>query len=88
MRDPHKLIERMRLQQSSVHILGQPVQQVLEKGRSSEAEWNGATEADDGNPETFDDSDFYQQLLREFLESSDTLGLGGGPLLLSFLFNW
>lgn len=45
-------------------------------------------QADDGNPETFDDSDFYQQLLREFLESSDTLGLGGGPLLLSFLFNW
>jgi hypothetical protein len=47
MRDPHKLIERMRLQQSSVHVLGQPVQQVLEKGRSSEgvsAEWNGATE--------------------------------------------
>ncbi|KAH9553615.1 hypothetical protein CY35_08G021000 [Sphagnum magellanicum] len=80
MRDPHKLIERMRLQQSSVHVLGQPVQQVLEKGRSSEgvsAEWNGATEADDGNPETFDDSDFYQQLLREFLESSDTLGLEG-----------
>ncbi|CAK9234611.1 unnamed protein product [Sphagnum jensenii] len=56
MRDPHKLIERMRLQQSSVHVLGQ---------------------ADDGNPETFDDSDFYQQLLREFLESSDTLGLEG-----------
>jgi hypothetical protein len=45
-------------------------------------------QADDGNPETFDDSDFYQQLLREFLESSDTLGLGGGPLLLSFLFSW
>jgi hypothetical protein len=44
-------------------------------------------QADDGNPETFDDSDFYQQLLREFLESSDTLGLGGGPLLLSFLFS-
>ncbi|CAM6025713.1 unnamed protein product [Sphagnum balticum] len=56
MRDPHKLIERMRLQQSSVHVLGQ---------------------ADDGNPETFDDSDFYQQLLREFLESSNTLGLEG-----------
>ncbi|CAK9233434.1 unnamed protein product [Sphagnum troendelagicum] len=56
MRDPHKLIEQMRLQQSSVHVLGQ---------------------ADDGNPETFDDSDFYQQLLREFLESSDTLGLEG-----------
>lgn len=45
-------------------------------------------QADDGNPETIDDSDFYQQLLREFLESSDTLGLGGGPLLLSFLCSW
>ncbi|CAM6034316.1 unnamed protein product [Sphagnum compactum] len=68
MRDPHKLIERMRLQQSSVHVLGQVI-----------IGFHTAS-FDDGNPETFDDSDFYQQLLREFLESSDTLGLEGMSL--------
>ncbi|CAK9880778.1 unnamed protein product [Sphagnum jensenii] len=69
MRDPHKLIERMRLQQSSVHVLGQVIIRFCTASFVSHHY--------DGNPETFDDSDFYQQLLREFLESSDTLGLEG-----------
>ena len=39
-------------------------------------------QADVGNPELLDDSDFYQQLLLEFLESADPNGLGGFQRLL------
>eukprot|EP00245_Coleochaete_scutata_P008643 TRINITY_DN2680_c0_g1_i1.p2 TRINITY_DN2680_c0_g1~~TRINITY_DN2680_c0_g1_i1.p2 ORF type:complete len:134 (-),score=34.55 TRINITY_DN2680_c0_g1_i1:269-640(-) len=34
-------------------------------------------EEEDVDPETFDDTEFYQQLLREFLDAADPNALGG-----------
>ena len=33
------------------------------------------TDCERGDPETFDDSEFYQQLLKEFLEASTAAGI-------------
>ncbi|XP_068646283.1 uncharacterized protein [Aristolochia californica] len=63
MRDPSRVIERMQLRRSSVGIIGEVAGEtvnVTEEGRNV-----------DGDPELLDDSEFYQQLLKEFLESCD-----------------
>ncbi|XP_068637579.1 uncharacterized protein [Aristolochia californica] len=63
MRDPSRVIERMQLRRSSVSIIGEVAGEtvnVTEEGRNV-----------DGDPELLDDSEFYQQLLKEFLESCD-----------------
>ncbi|WJX12047.1 hypothetical protein P8452_02893 [Trifolium repens] len=63
MRDPSRMIKQMQLRRSAVKILG------------SDAEVNTSTnEAEtlaDGDPELLDDSEFYQQLLKEFFETVD-----------------
>ncbi|KAK1262694.1 hypothetical protein QJS04_geneDACA018416 [Acorus gramineus] len=63
MRDPSRMIKRMQLRRSSVGIIGE----VSEEASTKKDE--DAT--GDGDPELLDDSEFYQQLLKEFLESCD-----------------
>ncbi|KAK1285928.1 hypothetical protein QJS10_CPB20g01403 [Acorus calamus] len=65
MRDPSRMIKRMQLRRSSVGIIG-------EVAASEEASTKKDEDATgDGDPELLDDSEFYQQLLKEFLESCD-----------------
>ncbi|CAM6085061.1 unnamed protein product [Calypogeia fissa] len=88
MRDSSRLIVRMRLKRDSVHVLGQQTMNevkedsVANKIDDTELLGRNAVE-DDGDPETFDDSEFYQQLLREFLEQSDPSALGSMALYAS-----
>lgn len=63
MRDPSRMIKRMQLGSFSVGIFGK----VPENSESIKEE-DGNVE---GNPELLDDSEFYQQLLKEFFESCD-----------------
>ncbi|CAM0913497.1 unnamed protein product [Alopecurus aequalis] len=62
MRDPSRMINRMYLRKSDVGVFGEsasaPV--VTVEGKTVE-----------GDPELVDDSEFYHQLLKEFLESCD-----------------
>eukprot|EP00850_Spirogloea_muscicola_P020939 SM000231S07486 [mRNA] locus=s231:5815:12297:- [translate_table: standard] len=58
MLHPQRLIARSQLRASDARILGQANQVVVE------------AEREDGNPDTFDDGDFYTHLLSEFLETS------------------
>ncbi|XP_042483665.1 putative uncharacterized protein DDB_G0270496 [Macadamia integrifolia] len=63
MRNPSKMLKSMQLHRSTVGVLGSV----------SEAEPN-VKEKDasvDGDPELLDDSEFYQQLLKEFFETFD-----------------
>ncbi|PKA47650.1 hypothetical protein AXF42_Ash014427 [Apostasia shenzhenica] len=61
MRDPNRMIKRMQLRRSSVDVYG-----------SVPEECQHAREEDNGDPELLDDSEFYQQLLKEFFESCDS----------------
>ncbi|XP_073111780.1 uncharacterized protein [Elaeis guineensis] len=61
MRDPSRMIKRMQLSRSSVGMFGKVPEEV-----ESRKEEDGDV---DGDPELLDDSEFYQQLLKEFLES-------------------
>ncbi|KAJ0970652.1 hypothetical protein J5N97_018611 [Dioscorea zingiberensis] len=63
MRDPSKMIQRMQLRASSVGVFGK----VPEDSDGTSKEDTNM----DGDPELVDDSEFYQQLLKEFLESCD-----------------
>ncbi|XP_058084819.1 uncharacterized protein LOC131232533 isoform X2 [Magnolia sinica] len=63
MRDPSRMIKRMQLRRSTVSIFGEVP-----------AVAGSIKEEDmivDGDPELLDDSEFYQQLLKEFFESCD-----------------
>ncbi|CAD6239155.1 unnamed protein product [Miscanthus lutarioriparius] len=62
MRDPSRMINRMYLTNSTVSVFGKDV------GGPGTAEEGHIME---GDPELIDDSEFYQQLLKEFLESCD-----------------
>ncbi|WJX58996.1 hypothetical protein P8452_44388 [Trifolium repens] len=55
MRDPNRMIKQMQLRRSAVKILGSDAEETLA----------------DGDPELLDDSEFYQQLLKEFFETVD-----------------
>ncbi|PWZ03972.1 Protein bfr2 [Zea mays] len=59
MRDPSRMINRMYLTNSAVRVFGKDV------GEPGTAEEGHIVE---GDPELIDDSEFYQQLLKEFLE--------------------
>ncbi|XP_038976091.1 putative uncharacterized protein DDB_G0270496 [Phoenix dactylifera] len=61
MRDPSRMIKRMQIMRSSVGMFGK----VPEEFESRKDEDGNV----DGDPELLDDSEFYQQLLKEFLES-------------------
>eukprot|EP00252_Welwitschia_mirabilis_P003071 TRINITY_DN1314_c0_g1_i4.p1 TRINITY_DN1314_c0_g1~~TRINITY_DN1314_c0_g1_i4.p1 ORF type:complete len:286 (-),score=67.09 TRINITY_DN1314_c0_g1_i4:594-1451(-) len=75
MRDPSSMIKRMQLMRSSVHVLGTddeaPVNGELGTSENSLKDMNI-----DGDPELLDDIEFYQQLLQEFLETTDPTSLG------------
>ncbi|KAF3337459.1 protein AATF isoform X1 [Carex littledalei] len=61
MRDPSRMIKRMQLRRPSVGIIGE-VLFCLNISHDDNVN-------EDGDPELLDDSEFYQQLLKEFLES-------------------
>ncbi|CAN6460241.1 unnamed protein product [Victoria cruziana] len=61
MRDPSRMIKRMQLKRSLIGVIGDD----LEESNSTLEQDSGV----DGDPELLDDSEFYQQLLKEFLES-------------------
>ncbi|KAF8412440.1 hypothetical protein HHK36_000404 [Tetracentron sinense] len=63
MRDPSRMIKSMQLRRSTVGIFG-AVPEVV--GDIKEEDANV-----DGDPELLDDSEFYQQLLKEFFETFD-----------------
>ncbi|KAJ6836997.1 uncharacterized protein M6B38_324100 [Iris pallida] len=63
MRDPSRMIKRMQLGSFSVGIFGK----VPENSESTKEEDVNV----EGDPELLDDSEFYQQLLKEFFESCD-----------------
>ncbi|KAK8916287.1 hypothetical protein KSP39_PZI022749 [Platanthera zijinensis] len=63
MRDPNRMIRQMQLRRSSVGVFGKVP-----------GEHENTTEEDEnasGDPELLDDSEFYQQLLKEFFETCD-----------------
>ncbi|OIW01121.1 hypothetical protein TanjilG_25229 [Lupinus angustifolius] len=62
MRDPSRMMKQMHLRRSAVSIFGS-VPEAKDK-----AEEEALTDAD---PELLDDSEFYQQLLKEFFETVD-----------------
>ncbi|KAK3125614.1 hypothetical protein QOZ80_7BG0607380 [Eleusine coracana subsp. coracana] len=62
MRDPSRMINRMYLNKSAVCVFGANAQE-LETAKEGHVV--------EGDPELIDDSEFYQQLLKEFLESCD-----------------
>lgn len=78
MRDPSRMLQRMWLKPSSVNILGMPLQ--CNNGQSTASPDNAITPVNnkevDGDPELIDDTEFYQELLHEFLESSDPAAIG------------
>ncbi|KAM3323039.1 putative protein DDB isoform X2 [Capsicum chacoense] len=61
MRDPSKMIKGMQQSRSAVALFG----------TVPDATGNGEGTNMDGDPELLDDSDFYQQLLKEFFEAVD-----------------
>ncbi|AES98142.1 putative apoptosis-antagonizing transcription factor, AATF leucine zipper-containing [Medicago truncatula] len=63
MRDPSRMIKQMQLRRSAIKIFGS----VAEVNDSSNEPETHA----DGDPELLDDSEFYQQLLKEFFETID-----------------
>ncbi|XP_050236423.1 uncharacterized protein LOC126686426 [Mercurialis annua] len=63
MRDPSRMTKQMQLSRSAVSVFGT----VLEKPEIT----NGEESIPDGDPELLDDSEFYQQLLKEFFETID-----------------
>ncbi|KAK7374483.1 hypothetical protein VNO80_07913 [Phaseolus coccineus] len=63
MRDPSRVIKQMQLRRSDVNVFGF-VPEVDDKPKEVET-------PTDGDPELLDDSEFYQQLLKEFFETVD-----------------
>ncbi|PRW61539.1 AATF isoform X1 [Chlorella sorokiniana] len=86
MQDPGKVLERTRLprsaqQQHAARLLcpDPEAAPVAKRGRWSDDEEPAANSVDakleeERDPETYDDSEFYQTLLREFLEGSADAG--------------
>lgn len=63
MRDPSRMLNQMQLRRSTVHVFGMVIDESKSKGQEAQAEG--------GDPELLDDSEFYQQLLKEFFETID-----------------
>ncbi|XP_048561885.1 putative uncharacterized protein DDB_G0270496 isoform X2 [Triticum urartu] len=62
MRDPSRMIDRMYLRKSDVGVFGETAAEPATTVEGKDVE---------GDPELIDDSEFYHQLLKEFLESCD-----------------
>ncbi|XP_038898605.1 putative uncharacterized protein DDB_G0270496 [Benincasa hispida] len=63
MRDPSRMLNQMQLRRSTVHVFGMVLDDSKSKGQEAQAEG--------GDAELLDDSEFYQQLLKEFFETID-----------------
>ena len=63
MRDPSRMINRMYLRKSDVGVFGESAAEPATTVEGKDVE---------GDPELIDDSEFYHQLLKEFLESCDS----------------
>ncbi|MFS8022702.1 putative AATF leucine zipper-containing domain, protein AATF/Bfr2 [Helianthus anomalus] len=70
MRDPSRMIKGMQQRRSVVPVFGDVSESTLDTDEAINA---------DGDPELLDDSEFYQQLLREFFESVDAGSSGKKP---------
>ncbi|KAJ9563164.1 hypothetical protein OSB04_008324 [Centaurea solstitialis] len=75
MRDPSRMIKGMQQRTSVVPVFGNVHDSTLNKDEVINA---------DGDPELLDDSEFYQQLLREFFETVDAGSSGKQSEYLSF----
>ncbi|KAJ8447285.1 hypothetical protein Cgig2_013062 [Carnegiea gigantea] len=62
MRDPSKMIKSMQMRRGTVGVFGSVAPHAGKTNEERNAE---------GDPELLDDSDFYQQLLKEFFETVD-----------------
>lgn len=71
MRDPSRMIKRMQLRKSTVNIFG-AIPEAVENTKVEDTK----EITDGGDPELMDDSEFYQQLLKEFLETFDPTSSG------------
>ncbi|GMI83599.1 hypothetical protein like AT5G61330 [Hibiscus trionum] len=63
MRDPTRMIKQMQQRRSTIGIFGDVTE--------SNSNANGEEAHPEGDPELLDDSEFYQQLLKEFFEAVD-----------------
>ncbi|BFI23348.1 protein AATF/BFR2 [Marchantia polymorpha subsp. ruderalis] len=79
MRDTSRLLDGMRLKRSSLRVLGECADTEDHKAATDNAVEE--VKEEEMNQETFDDSEFYQNLLHEFLESSDPMGQAGRDLI-------
>ncbi|KAL6125835.1 hypothetical protein ACLB2K_073886 [Fragaria x ananassa] len=69
MRDPSRMVRQMQTRQSAVGVFG-TVLKGEDTPKGEELQSDAAAQAD-GDPELLDDSEFYQQLLKEFFETID-----------------
>lgn len=78
MRDFSRMLERMWLKRSSVDVIGMPAAQDQNQTSSNGnvSDLQEGNKGFNGDPELIDDTEFYQELLREFLESSDPAAIG------------
>lgn len=68
MRDPSRMIKQMQQRRSTVDIFGTVIP---EGGANTSVEVLPQEAQPDGDPELLDDTEFYQQLLKEFFETID-----------------
>ncbi|CAN0920972.1 Putative uncharacterized protein DDB_G0270496 [Linum grandiflorum] len=61
MKDPSKMVKAMQLRRSTARVFGDVP--------SQETSLNGEEAQADGDPELFDDSEFYQRLVKEFIDA-------------------
>ncbi|XP_048428751.1 protein AATF-like [Pyrus x bretschneideri] len=74
MRDPSRVVRQMQMRKSAVSVFGAvPEEKNTAKGEETQSEAGAQA---DGDPELLDDSEFYQQLLREFFETIDPASSG------------
>ncbi|MCO5586093.1 hypothetical protein L7F22_040032 [Adiantum nelumboides] len=74
MRDFSRMLQRMRLRRSCVNVIGMPAEDIILN--NDRDDFNEGSKDNSGDAELIDDTEFYQELLREFLESSDLSSLG------------
>ncbi|KAK9911041.1 hypothetical protein M0R45_034967 [Rubus argutus] len=80
MRDPSRMVRQMQMRRSAVGVFGTVLNgEDIPKGEESQSD---AAAQVDGDPELLDDSEFYQQLLKEFFETIDPHLLCGGQCFL------
>ncbi|ONI22408.1 hypothetical protein PRUPE_2G127200 [Prunus persica] len=73
MRDPSRMVKQMQMRRSAIGVFGTMDGQVSDREntpKGEETQCDAGAQAD-GDPELLDDSEFYQQLLKEFFETID-----------------